>query len=298
MTVREGEFEHIEAQLSAHGLTLPPENVFAHTYKLEFFLDWLQRLQASKGDLSVVDVGCGNGRQVTRFLEPFAAKVVGLDLHPGCIEYAQRRFGSERTQFKVSLIEDLDETFDVAVMSDVLEHVDDPSGLLAHVADHVTDGGHLLISVPNGRGPFEIESSFSRWRPIGPLSVALANKAAGFLNRFVFVGAWSRVLTPDDAPYNHESPHVQFFTHGDIERLLHDNGFEILEQRKLACVAGPVTNTLLAPWHWALRVNIALGERLPTNWTVAWCFVARRLPRPAISAQRRNEGRPTHAKDE
>ncbi len=248
MTVREGEFEHIEAQLSAHGLTLPPENVFAHTYKLEFFLDWLQRLQASKGDLSVVDVGCGNGRQVTRFLEPFAAKVVGLDLHPGCIEYAQRRFGSERTQFKVSLIEDLDETFDVAVMSDVLEHVDDPSGLLAHVADRVTDGGHLLISVPNGRGPFEIE--FLQPVASDRSLVGGAGQQGGGLPQSLRLRG--RLVTRPDAgrrALQSRKPARTILHAWRYRATVARQWFPRSRTEKLACVAGPVTNTLLAPWH-------------------------------------------------
>ena len=241
-------------------------------------------------------MGCGNGRQATASWEPRAAKVVGLDLHPGCIEYAQRRFGSERTQFKVSLIKTRRD-FRCRRHVRCARTCHDPRGSCARGRSRDRRGPSADQRPQWSRSVRDrefLQPAASDRSLVG----GAGNKAAGFLNRFVFVGPWLRVLTPDDAPYNHESLHVQFFTHGDIERLLHDNGFEILEQRKLACVAGPVTNTLLAPWHWALRVNIALGERLPTNWTVAWCFVARRLPRPAISVQRRNEGRPTHAKDE
>lgn len=262
--------------LAAAGLHMPPENVFGHSHKLQFFLQTLIELRKAKSELVVVDVGCGNGSQVTRYLGCVATRVVGLDLHEPCISYAEHKFGSDKVSFVVTKIEDLQERFDVAVLSDVLEHVEDPEQLLGHVVERLADDGILLISVPNGKGPFEAEAAFSKSKPFGALSLSLLDLCVAVLNKFIFKGAWTRVAAPEDLPYNQDSPHVQFFSEADITTLIERSGFRITSTRQLCFVAGPYSNYLLKPWKRLLRLNVWLGERIPARRAVAWCFVAER----------------------
>lgn len=259
-------------------LELPHENVNGHTHKLAFFLDKLCQIKNEKGDVSVIDVGCGNGKQVTRYFSAFSPRVLGLDLYEPCIEYANRNFGSDRLEFRTKLLHEVEGLFDVVVMSDVLEHVDDPAGLLAEASKRLKPDGDLLVSVPNGVGPFEREVAFSETPFIGPLLLRATDLFVALLDKTILRNAWTRLVDREPPPYNLGSPHVQFFRYRDMEKLFADAGYEIVDQINLAFLSGPFTNYLAAPWTWALRLNLAIGHRVPKEMASAWCFHLRRRP--------------------
>ena len=80
---------------------LPRENVYGHSRKARLVLDALARLRADRAHgLDVLDVGCGNGSALTRFLGSRADRVLGIDTHAPSIEYAQREFGAEGLAFR------------------------------------------------------------------------------------------------------------------------------------------------------------------------------------------------------
>ena len=67
-----------------------------------------------------------------------------------------RRFQRNYPETQVDLVEGYfetfssDEKFDVINMGFVLEHVDDPIGLLNRVKNWLAPGGRLFLGVPNG----------------------------------------------------------------------------------------------------------------------------------------------------
>ena len=97
---------------------------------------------------SVVDVGCGPGYmlKLVAELNP-EARLVGLDFSNEVLQVASEICPSATFQ-KHDVYEKLGETFDLAVSSEVLEHLDYPSKALDQLASSALS---IVLTVPNGR---------------------------------------------------------------------------------------------------------------------------------------------------
>ena len=109
----------------------------------DFFID-----HVSAGD-RVLDVGCGKGELAHDLAVRGGAIVVGLDVHTESLAFARSRFHDERVTFVQADVHDYadDEPFDVIVLSNVLEHIDDRIGLLRRLVEHFHPR-QVLIRVP------------------------------------------------------------------------------------------------------------------------------------------------------
>jgi SAM-dependent methyltransferase len=255
---------------------LPRENVFGHAKKARLVLAALGRLRAERGrSLEVLDVGCGNGEALTRFLGTEGDRVLGIDTHGPSIDYAIRNFGTASLEFRQQPAESLlreGKRFDAIVFADLLEHLPEPSPVLEAGARLLRPGGRILVSVPNGYGPFEIESWLSRLPLLGRASLWAIDHLVALLNRFVFPGAWTEVVTPGDLPYNEDSGHVQFYTRSRLLALARGAGLELVRGTGLSWLSGPYTNYLFAPVHRFCDLNARLADFLPPFMLSAWFF--------------------------
>lgn len=98
----------------------------------------------------VLDIGCGDGT-MTRALLAKARRVVGIDLSAECIRRARLGNGDGRIEYFWTSIEDFTtkDVFDVAIMSEVLEHVFEPISVLKKVRALLGKHGLLIMSTPN-----------------------------------------------------------------------------------------------------------------------------------------------------
>ena len=263
---------------------LPPENICGHTAKLCFFLGVLDRIRRDrKCGLRILDLGCGNGWAVTRHLGNSGDEVLGIDLYQPCIDYAQNNFGHNALEFRCLSAESLQETstrWDVIVLADMLEHLDDPTVVLRTCRALLAEGGRLLVSVPNGYGPFEIESALARVPFLGTGLLKLTIMAITVMNKFVFKGLWSRAMEvlPADTPYNHDSPHVQFRSERSWTRLFELQGFLVNSKQNLAFVGGPFSNTILCASSKFITVNVWAADRMPSAFVSNWAFELSAFP--------------------
>jgi SAM-dependent methyltransferase len=138
----------------------------AQEYRRRLILDLLAR-----GDppLRVLDVGAGTGDLASELLARFPeADVVGLELSVHAVEVARDKV--PRATF---LCRDLLEERPAearysawathAVCSEVLEHVDDPAGLLANARAYMSEGCRLVVTVPGGpRSAFDVHLGHRR----------------------------------------------------------------------------------------------------------------------------------------
>lgn len=105
----------------------------------------------------VLDAACGLGygsyvlAQATR-----CASVLGVDGSEYAVSYAQQNFGAadDRLAFRHGwLPDDLaalpDESFDLVISFETLEHIENPTGLLAEFSRLLRPGGRIIASVPN-----------------------------------------------------------------------------------------------------------------------------------------------------
>jgi SAM-dependent methyltransferase len=119
-----------------------------------------------------------------------------------------------------------DKTFDLVTCFDVLEHLDDPAGMLRSLRNHMNDGGKIFITVPNGRSLIEIV-----WRI--DLLIARATK---------------RYLRPGE-------PHVQRNSPEKWKRIIENSGFAVIRHDM---AIGFFVNTFAA----LVQVPMALGGRI------------------------------------
>lgn len=110
-----------------------------------------RRTKAMHADV-VIDVGCGSGDKLQRFLTGTARTVVGIDQGSG-IDLARERHPA--LQWRSGDLDDdafWDEhselTPDLVICADVIEHLSDPRALLRHLKT-LTGDGLLLLSTPD-----------------------------------------------------------------------------------------------------------------------------------------------------
>jgi 2-polyprenyl-3-methyl-5-hydroxy-6-metoxy-1,4-benzoquinol methylase len=104
---------------------------------------------------SVADIGCGAGYGAQTLKEAGAAEVHACDISRSSLRFARRRYGSYAS-FTRQTIVDLhayaDDSFDVVVSSEVLEHIKE-YGLEAKAVDELKrilkPGGLLMLGTPN-----------------------------------------------------------------------------------------------------------------------------------------------------
>lgn len=98
-------------------------------------------------DGSVIDIGCGVGRWC-KIAAKYADTVVGIDYDKNLIEQARRENAAENVEFLVGdVTTELDgRKFDLALLTHVIEHIDDADSLLKSLAN-VAD--KLIVEVPD-----------------------------------------------------------------------------------------------------------------------------------------------------
>ncbi|MCV3243671.1 class I SAM-dependent methyltransferase [Mesorhizobium sp. ZC-5] len=244
-------------------MNLPPENIFGHTKKLAYILDHLRQVAEKNPSATVLDFGCGNGSAVSQYIVGAlreAATYVGVDIHTESIAYANKHFGKPNARFTNVLPEA--GTCDMIVYADVLEHLDQPLEMLREHQRLLKPGGVIVGSIPNGVGPFEIESAIDRRFQISRRIARARSKAAGNTSAI---------------PYNSDSGHLQFYRKKPFLRMIEDAGFHVTEFKNGTFFGAMVTERVLRLGGTPLmRANTAVAEVLP-YWAVStWLFAARR----------------------
>jgi SAM-dependent methyltransferase len=250
----------------------PHENVYGSLKRLT----WIERL-LQPGD-SVLEVGCGTGVMLTLPLSEQGIDVVGLDLDSASIEYGRRvaeKAGVDPGVLRCIDLRELSGAWDVIILSEVLEHQSDRGvhELLSLIHSRLRPRGNLLVTVPNGRGWFELESWLWFRTGIGSLLEKLRIDALTWSIKRRFIGDYT------DTPYLStldSSPHLQRFSLTSIQETLADAGFQVLGFGGSAMFAGPFTNLIFTGMSRAMRVNCRLGERIPSRASGFFLHAAKR----------------------
>lgn len=97
----------------------------------------------------VLDIGCGNGA-LTFDLAQKAKKVVGIDLSKENIKFAKEKYSASNIEYMVGdVTKNLpNEKFDVAILSNVLEHIKDRTEFLKKIKNLLLLTPKILIRAP------------------------------------------------------------------------------------------------------------------------------------------------------
>jgi SAM-dependent methyltransferase len=237
---------------------LPAENIYGHLKRV----GWIER-HLRPGD-RIVEVGCGTGYRITLPLLAAGHDIVGCDIDRPSVEAGRelfRRAGLPEVIHHCDVAE-LPGLFDVAILSEVLEHLDDTqtTQLLTSVAAKLRPGNRLIITVPNGFGWYEAESFLWKRAKLGTFLESTKLAAAIARARCKLFPAAA------DDPISSSlsnSPHVQRYTLSSITETLAANRFERLEATGSVLVCGQFTNLLLTGIGPVMTINGSLGSRFP-----------------------------------
>ncbi len=153
---------------------------------------------------SVLEIGAGPGH-MTQAMAKKGCKIVALEVDPEaatfCRPFATRVIigDVERLELEPELV---GERFDVILFGDVLEHLAKPELVLNKSRKYLNHGGFLVMSLPNvahGSVRLALLQGDFTYQSLGLLDVS----------------------------------HLRFFTLRSIASLLHDNGYEMQELRRI-----------------------------------------------------------------
>jgi methionine biosynthesis protein MetW len=148
-----------------------------------------------------LDVGCGDGGTSGVWLRDRASAYVGVDISESAVRMARER-GLDAQQIEDAAdLPFAQDSFDVAICSEVLEHLFQPQLALIEIRRVLRPGGRLIATVPN----------VAHWR--NRLDLAL-------------LGRWNPRgdhLSPSE-PWR--DPHVRFFTVRSLASLFEQTGFD------------------------------------------------------------------------
>jgi SAM-dependent methyltransferase len=94
----------------------------------------------------ILDAGCGSGRNMVELAR--RGTVTGVELSSTSVSLARERGAGEVIEGSVLEMPFADDSFDLAVSLDVIEHLEDDLGALRELRRVVAPGGSLLVTVP------------------------------------------------------------------------------------------------------------------------------------------------------
>ncbi len=153
---------------------------------------------------TLLDVGCANGALGAALqVQNPGGRVTGIELDTDMAEEARTRLDRvEIGDVREALARLADEglRFDVIICGDVLEHLVDPWQALLGLRERLSEGGSIIVSLPN----------------VAHLSVfwALFQRSWQYQERGIF-----------------DRTHLRFFAERDIRQLVDDAELRIAEQR-------------------------------------------------------------------
>lgn len=151
---------------------LPPDKVLRFLFRVEYWLEYFESqvavtyeggvhpkhrhmryhdffVERIKADERVLDIGCGIGAVAYDVAEKAGAHVMAIDLNPDHIAQAQQRYPHPRIEYVVGdVLQALpNSSFDVVILSNVLEHLPERAAFLRKV-QQVANSSRFLIRVP------------------------------------------------------------------------------------------------------------------------------------------------------
>jgi SAM-dependent methyltransferase len=228
---------------------------------------------------TVLDFGCGTGSQLTRPLAERFPQIefVGVDTDLQTVDWASKTNNRSNLTFMTASLLDPSRHFDMIIASEVLEHVEEPASFLADLRDRLNEGGNLVITVPNGYGPFEIMAlTEALLTLVGLLPVLRRLKSC--LRR-------SPPVADRDLMTLAASPHINFFTRADMQRMLSGTGFSIDRFASRTVFCGFVLDLLVCGR--GIAWNCRLADILPAWCASDWMFACSKARAMSLVAWKR-----------
>ena len=245
------------------------EDSYGTRKRIEFLAEVITDTRPS----TVLDIGCGTGNLLTKPLaERFpGVSFLGVDSDPVTIDFAREANALPNLDFAT----DVTGEFDLVIASEVLEHVDDPVDFLRSLRQRLASPeGRVVVTTPNGFGPFELAAAADRVVH-GPVLGGVARATSQTLRKIKhrLVGAPDMEAARATTMTLAVSPHINFFTYSDVEIVAGAAGFSIEKHRSRTLVCGygfdRFVKGRVAEW------NAKVADVAPPSFASGWMFLLR-----------------------
>jgi ubiquinone/menaquinone biosynthesis C-methylase UbiE len=176
-------------------------------------------LLAAKPGERVLDIGCGNARDIARIAER-GSEIVGVDISAGMVAAAKQELkrmeisGITLQVGDATSLDFPDGSFDKILCSEVIEHIPDASRALREMLRVLRPGGRLVLSTPNKESWYGVERYW----------------------------IWEKLL---GRKWPHPCDEWRNMT--EVITLLEQSGFRVSEQRSVCFVPGFIVTYFLLP---------------------------------------------------
>ena len=175
---------------------------FLYNTREEYFIDFMKL----KGNEKILDIGCGSGTFSKKLAEKYAkTKIIGADASEAVIKYAKKTSTLRNISFVSAPAEKLpfkNETFDVVIISHLIEHLANPQKALKEVRRVLTKNGKMFLTTPN---------YFSLW----PLAEFVFDKSIA------------------SEGYSLNEQHISRFDYFSIKKSVKEAGFLVSKEKSL-----------------------------------------------------------------
>jgi SAM-dependent methyltransferase len=247
------------------------ETVYGQNKRVEFVARIIEDCQAKR----VLDLGCGTGVKLTSLLADRFPETcfVGIDSDVASIAYATEVNRLANVHYYIDGTYYQDDPFDLVIASEVIEHVEDPVAFLISLIGYLAPDGKLILTLPNGFGPFELASFVETVMHLTGIYRALRKF------KRILRPKTMQLLTSDTLAI---SPHINFFAYSQIRSLISACGLQIIlyKPRTFLCGFGfdhLISSSELIYW------NAQIADVLPPQLVSAWMFLVSPAKEPVVS---------------
>lgn len=176
-------------------------------------------------DKVIFDCACGRGFYLNMMRTVSKCKIVALELDTEILAKANRNVGHlpniRLSQANIYCQPYKDSSFDAAILSEILEHIDEDVRGLKEVFRVLKPGGVVAITVPNANYPF-------LWDPINKTLETVFHTHIG---KGPLAGIWAN--------------HVRLYTVEQLRKAVSDAGFIVEEERAFTHYSFPFIHNLV-----------------------------------------------------
>lgn len=244
----------------------PHEDIYGSRKRLDFICDAIRDMEPA----SVLDIGCGVGQVSYPLARRFPdIKFHGVDSDVASIEFARINRIADNLTFGFPGEESNEHKYDLIIASEVIEHVHAPGEFLRSLRARLSDSGRLVLTLPNGYGPFELAAFVE--------AILKLIGVYGILRSIKSVATENARKVPAEPITFAVSPHINFFTYSAITDLLVHTGFAIERYSARTFLCGFGFDQIMRGER-ILGWNCKIADRLPAFVSSDWMFVAKPVP--------------------
>ena len=234
----------------------PIEDCYATKKKIYIFRSEIEKYCKIHKNVTLLDFGCGNANDCGKYIINNFYDYYGIDIHQESIKYARSVFGSKNIKFS---LKPLKKKYHIIVISEVLEHLQDPEKTLNFLYTLLEDDGIIIGSVPNGYGLTEIEK------------YVIHKFGIYKLFRFIYRLFKNRAVKKT-IPFNHESGHVQYFTVSSLKKIFLKSNLSLQYLKNGSLMGADITGSTIFRFDFTKFLNVKIADILPSTICATWIF--------------------------